>query len=132
MPRCYSLGYRHERVAFTTHYQVFVGPGTALEWYKLPDDPSNVLLVVEATNAVPWTKPDDLIYDPDKPLPALGGLFRKPTYLACYEIGRRDGFNACFGDGTVRFLYYDDTDERTIRGFISRSGGEGTGEGKIP
>jgi hypothetical protein len=80
-----------------------------------------VLVVVEATNAVPWTKPDDLIYDPDKPLPALGGLFRKPTYLACYEIGRRGGFNACFGDGTVRFLY-EDTDERTLRGFISRSG----------
>ena len=98
-----------------TYYQVFVGPGTAFE----QDDPSDIFLVVEAANPVPWTKPADLVYAPDQPLPALGGLFQKPIHLWCYEIGRSDGFNACFADGTVRFMR-SDIDERALRGFITR------------
>jgi hypothetical protein len=30
------------------------------------------MLAAEATEAVPWTKPDELLYDPAKPVPALG------------------------------------------------------------
>jgi hypothetical protein len=112
MPKCYSL----DDVPGMTHYQIFVGPGTAFE----RDDVSEMLLVVEATNPVPWTKPADLVYDPDQPLPALGGLFRKPSHLWCYQIGSRDGFNACFADGTVRFIRRD-MDERTLRDFIAKS-----------
>lgn len=70
-----------------------------------------------AAHAVPWTEPADLVYAPDKPLPELGGLFQKPIHLWCYEIARRDGFNACFGDGNVRFIR-NDADERTLRCLI--------------
>ena len=50
----------------------------------------------------------------------MGGLFQKPIHLWCYEIGRSDGFNACFADGNVRFIR-SDIDERVLRGFITQS-----------
>ncbi len=116
IPKYYTPGMSRNDIAGMTHYQAVVGPGTAFERNELSD----LLLVVEVAHPVPWTKPVDLVYAPDKPLPRLGGLFQKPIHLWCYEIGRRDGFNACFGDGTVRFIR-SDTDERTLRGFIARS-----------
>ena len=111
-----------------THYQVFVGPGTAFEKDGLtfdgfPDGLANTILVVETHEAVPWTKPADLSYGSDKPLPALGGLYSKPYHFLCYEVGRTPGFNACFADGTTRFLS-GKTDEKTIRSLITRNGGE--------
>jgi len=35
------------------------------------DGLSNTFLIVEAGEAVPWTKPADLPYDPDKPFPQV-------------------------------------------------------------
>jgi hypothetical protein len=67
-------------------------------------------MIVEAGTSVPWTKPEDLPYDPGKPLPSLGGLFK-------------DGFSATLFDGSVRFLTRD-IDEETIRALITRNGGE--------
>jgi prepilin-type processing-associated H-X9-DG protein len=112
-----------------THYQALVGPGTAFErpGLKLPDDfpdgPANTLLVVEAAEAVPWSKPADLVYDLGRPLPALGGLFTKSVRLLGYRVGWKSGFNAAFADGSVR-LIASDTDERTLRALITRNGGE--------
>jgi hypothetical protein len=67
-------------------------------------------LIVEASGAVPWTKPDELLYDPGKSLPKLGGRFK-------------EGFLAGFADGLVRLLPYQ-TDEQIIRALITRNGGE--------
>jgi hypothetical protein len=53
-------------------------------------------------------------------LPSLGGVFRKPAHFLCYEVWRKPGFNACFGDGTTRFVT-SDTDEKTIRRLVTRS-----------
>jgi hypothetical protein len=99
-----------------TFYQVVVGPGTAFEkprGHKLAeftDGPSETLLVVEAANAVPWTKPEDLDYDPTLPLPAFGTHFKA-------------GFNALFADGSIRCLPRD-TPPATLRAIITRNGGE--------
>jgi hypothetical protein len=99
-----------------TCYRVFVGNGAAFEKDRalgeedFPKGTSTTILIVEAGEAVPWTKPDELLYDPDKPLPALGGHFR-------------DGFYAAFADGTVKFIPKT-TDEKTIRGMIVRAGGK--------
>jgi hypothetical protein len=68
-------------------------------------DPANTLLVVEAAEAVPWTMPEALPYDPDKPLPSLGGTIE-------------GGFFAVFADGSVRFIGHD-ADEQTIRAYIT-------------
>ena len=56
-----------------------VGKGAAFEgaikitYASLKDGASITLLVAEAAQAVPWTKPEDLAYDPDKDLPNVGG-----------------------------------------------------------
>lgn len=119
IPKYYMLPMGRKDIPGMTYYQAFVGPGTAFE----QNDPSDMFLVVEAATPVPWTKPADLVYVPSKPLPALGGLFQQPIHLWCYEIGGRDGFNACFVDGSVRFIR-SDTDERTLRHHISCNDGE--------
>lgn len=63
------------------------------------------VLVAEAGEAVPWTKPADLAYSPDLPLPPLGALFR-------------DGFHAVTLAGHVEFLD-SRRDERKIRSGIA-------------
>ena len=126
-PRCYRPllgGYDNPGL---THYQVFVGPGTAFEGVgHTPNDfidPASTILVAEGAVPVPWAKPVDLIYATDQPLPLLGGLYSQPVHFVCFEIYRKTGFNACFADGTTRYLS-SSTDERTIRAHIVYKIGE--------
>ncbi len=123
MPRVYRhvsaprtpVGYTHFRVFVTPSgsreppHAVFVSgqPGPSLN--SIPDGTSNTILVVEAAEAVPWTKPDELEYDRDKPLPKLGGVFR-------------EGFHTAMADGSVRFLPYD-LEESDIRNLITADDG---------
>ncbi len=98
-----------------TIYQVFVGPGTLFDdegvsLQKVTDGTSNTLMVVESKNPVPWTKPDDLPYDPKGPRPAIGS--KHPG-----------GFNALFADGAVRFIN-DSISDQTLKDLITRAGGE--------
>ena len=55
----------HPQAAFTKGVPTRI-PGS------IPDGTANTILVVEAAEAVPWTKPEDLEYDPNGPLPKLG------------------------------------------------------------
>ena len=64
-------------------------------------------MVVEADEAVPWTKPDELPYAPDKPLPALGG-------------GPRGSFVAQMADASVLFIPAK-FDEVLLRRAITRN-----------
>jgi hypothetical protein len=128
-PWCYvpALGANKDGPGLTRH-QVLVGPGRAFEregltWDDFPDGLANTLLVVEAGEPVPWTKPADLAYHPGEPLPPLGGVFEKPVHFLCYELWRKPGFVGCFADGTTRFIS-SKNDERTIRSLITRNGGE--------
>jgi hypothetical protein len=111
-----------------TRYQVIIGPRTAFEkdgltWDDFADGRANTLLVVEAGEPVPWSKPVDLTYDPSKPLPPLGAGFTRPVHFLCYEVWRKPGFVACFADGSGCFIPAS-TDEKTVRGFMTRNGGE--------
>lgn len=99
----------------TTFYQVFVGKGTAFEGpeglridSEFPDGTGDTFLVVEAGAAVPWTKPEELPYAADQPVPQLGGLFK-------------GSFRAALVDGSVRSLKLN-TSEATIRAAITRNG----------
>src|SRR5262249_51620003 len=63
----------------TTRYPVFGGGGAPVQRHNMvglpgsvPDGTANTILVAETTDAVPWTKPDEVEYDPGRPLPALG------------------------------------------------------------
>ena len=81
-------------------------PGTPL-WeppMHLVVSPADRFLVVDAGEPVPWTKPADIPYAPDKPLPSLDG-----------PLGA--GFNALFVDGHVTFIDRD-TPEATLRRHI--------------
>lgn len=111
-----------------TRYQLFVGPGTAFErdgltLEDIPDGLAETILVVEAGEPVPWSKPVDLVYSPDDALPPLGGVFSKPIKWLDYEIKRKPGFVAAFADGSTRFIGHD-VDEKVIRSLITRNGGE--------
>jgi hypothetical protein len=116
MPAAYAPVIGKHKGKYVTHYQVLVGGGAMFEEMKkiaeadIQDGPANTIMIVEAEEAVPWTKPDDLVYDSKKPLPKFGGLFK-------------DGFHAAFADGTVRFIKKD-TDEKLLRALITRAGGE--------
>ena len=72
---------------FTTTYRVFTGPGALFEkgkdtgFAEVTDGTSNTFMVVEAKEAVPWTKPDaELEFDPA----AVASLYgtRLPTTAA--------------------------------------------------
>jgi hypothetical protein len=74
----------------TTNYLVFVGKGTAFQGPKGvdlrgSDHREQTLLIVEASQAIPWTKPEDLPYLPDNPLPPLGPSLKEGAYAALLD-----------------------------------------------
>jgi hypothetical protein len=106
---------------YHTVYHVFVGEGAAFEGREgvripkdFPDGTGNTFLVVEAGEPVPWTKPEDIPYDPDGLLPDLRCLFK-------------DGFRAGMADGSMRWVRKG-TSEANLRAAITRNGGETLGD----
>ncbi len=96
-------------------YYVLNGPGTIFDdkdgtkVAEIRDGTAFTLLVVEAQRDIPWTKPEDIPYAPNKPLPELGGF-------------NPEGFHAAMADGSVRF--WEGIDAKTLRAMISKAGGE--------
>src|SRR5262245_32263376 len=87
---------------FHTICHIFVGKGTPFEEGKalrlkddFPDGLSNTLLVIEAGKPVPWTKPENLEYDPDKPLPELTAIFHEGI-----RVRMADAIGRWIGKGT--------------------------------
>ena len=73
------------------------------------DGTSNTLAVVEAKRDIPWTRPDDILFDPAKEVPSFGGYFK-------------EGFNVAFCDGSVRFLS-NKTDPAVLKALITPQDG---------
>jgi hypothetical protein len=100
----------------TTFYQVLTGPDTVfagnqrMKLEAITDGLSRTILVVEAVEDVPWTKPADVAYDAKKPLPNFG----------------QTGFNTLWGDGAVRLLRQG-FNEQMLRAAITPRGGETPG-----
>jgi hypothetical protein len=119
MPKVYAPPVRGKtKEPGLTFYQVFVGKDTpfndkvrATIPHSFQDGTSDTFLIVEAGEPVPWTKPQDLPYDPAKPLPKLGGLFS--TH-----------FNFALADGTARSFPIRIPNEPMIRTLITPAGGE--------
>src|SRR6185295_178482 len=92
---------------------VFTGKDMLFDGKARPKFPDSIkdgfaqtFLVVEAAEAVPWTKPIDLDYAADRPLPRLG---------------LEDGFFASLADGSTRFVGKM-VSEQTIRAAITPNG----------
>jgi hypothetical protein len=125
MPKVYAVPGVKTREPHTTYYQAFVGPGAGFELRpaavppfrarglrvtEFTDGTSNTFLLAEAREALPWTKPADLKFELDGPLPKLGGPFAP-------------GFHVAFADGVVHYLPRPATDD-VLRAYITRSFGD--------
>ncbi len=118
MPRVYALPpqFATKAKANETHYQAFVGKGAAFDLLKGPrltefqDGTSNTLMVATAATPVPWTKPDDIAFDPAADMTAKLGYFP-------------DVAHAARGDGSVTALPKS-IGRKTLAALITRSGGE--------
>jgi hypothetical protein len=101
-----------------THYRAFVGPGTAFDptlnrgtrVADFTDGLTNTILVVEAADPIEWTRPDDLPFTANGPLPHLG-------------VGSPSNFTVLLADSSTRVLSVD-ISPQTLRAAITRSGGE--------
>jgi Protein of unknown function (DUF1559) len=126
-PRCFGTSVVEDPPGFT-RFQVFVGRGTAFDRDGLTLDDfangtSRTFLVAEGSEPVPWSKPADLMYDPDGPLPALGGQCSRPVrrFLG-FTVAKKPVFHVAFADGSCRSFRID-TDERILRALITRTEG---------
>lgn len=96
-------------------YFVFSGPATVLnaehtvQLRNITDGTSNTLTFVEAKRAIPWTKPEDIAYAADSPLPKLDRWTSELHAAMC--------------DGSVHALA-DDIAEERLRALITKAGGE--------
>ncbi len=99
-----------------TAYFLFTGDSTiggtegGAQVTQTTDGTSNTILAVEAKRDVPWTKPEDIPFDPKGPLPELGGL--TPDVIV-----------ALFADGSVRYLK-PSTRPETLKALITRNNNE--------
>jgi hypothetical protein len=117
-PLIYAPPARREHKIPPTHtyIHVFTGRNTPFESREghsigdIKDGTANTLLIIEGGKPVPWTKPEDLAYAADQPLPDLDGPF--PDII---RIG--------FADASVHFIprKYNET---AFRAAITRNGGE--------
>ena len=126
MPLLYSVPSGVAADPGKTFYRGFGGPHTLFDpaekkgvaIQSVTDGTSNTIGVVEAKEAVPWTKPDgeipfDAMAKPEEAAALLG-------QLGGHFAG---GFNALFLDGSVRFLKTS-INPIVLRALITRDGGE--------
>jgi len=113
-----------------TRVQALVGPGTAFDddafpitlKGSFPDGLDSTILLVEATRAVPWTKPEDVPYDRDGPFPQLGAEYNQAASL--FGPKRIRAFHVVMVDGTRLFLQVP-VDEVRLRACFLRNDGKG-------
>lgn len=79
MPKVFAAPEGGKEEKQGTYYQVFVGQDTVFEegkdipYQDITDGTVSTILIIEGGKPVPWTKPEDLPFSPDKPLAELGG-----------------------------------------------------------
>lgn len=120
MPRVFADPQAPESKATETHYQALVGKGAAFDLIRgakfqdFTDGLSNTVWVATAAAAVPWTKPDDIAFDPQ------ADMTRKLRFHGgVCPVG--------FADGSVRALSRS-ISPKTLAAAITRAGGEVFGD----
>ncbi|HLW67091.1 MAG TPA: DUF1559 domain-containing protein [Gemmataceae bacterium] len=123
MPRIYAHTWVTDGTS-NTHYRVFVRGGAMFEYGKktrfaaqkpdeigISDGASNTIEIVEAAQAVPWTKPEELDFNPNGVLPALG-------------VPGKNMVNIAMADGSVRAHDLKNLNPVTLKAAITANGGE--------
>jgi hypothetical protein len=77
---------------------------------QMTDGTSNIVAMVEAKRDIPWTKPEDIPYDPTGKLPQFGGYFK-------------EGFGLNFGDSHCQFVF-EPIKDAALRALISPAAGD--------
>lgn len=117
MPKVFESPRAKTRKGYTV-YQGFSGFGVIGSRYNIggiPDGTANTIWCAEVTAAVPWTKPVDLPFDPQKDVPKFGKAFgEKPLAALC--------------DGSVRYIDLKKISEKTLKNAITPDEGEVLGE----
>jgi hypothetical protein len=112
--------YRHpadDERSTNASYFVITGPGTVFPngqgtaLADIKDGVSVTLLVVEAKRDIPWTKPEDIPYAADQPVPELGGWI--PNFP-----------NVAYCDGRALPMKMDGVGESMLRAMITKAGSE--------
>jgi hypothetical protein len=78
---------------------------------QIPDGVSNTILVMDAGDAVEWTKPDDIDFGPGRPPPNLGGAYPNVPFVM-----------VLMADGTVHQMVRQVPDD-TLRKLSDRKDG---------
>jgi hypothetical protein len=116
MPKTFERPGRSTERPGWTYYQAFVGPNAIFDpqmptrFSSIVDGTSNTLMLAEAAEAVPWTKPEDLTFGPARSMPRLGDP-------------NRQRFNVVFGDGAVK-SFGKNPDPAVLRLLIDRQDGQ--------
>jgi hypothetical protein len=121
MPLVYRVPSEGLQASDTTHYKVFVGNGAAFDKTRgysiqdFTDGMSNTILIIEApAMPVPWTMPDDIDFNPNKPMKGLLGI---PASGGC---------SVALADGSLR-LVKPQVSENTLKAAITRNGRDALG-----
>jgi len=130
MPRQFRMPMEEDGSGLT-HWQGFAGPGTAFEpgatlqfGRDFPDGTGNTIFFVEASQRVPWSKPADIAYGPNIPLPDLGNShLQRGQWPFHNSFVQTRGFVACMADASVRYIGADISEE-TLRALIVRNDGK--------
>ena len=118
IPSVYRCPSRGRVESFTTNYRVFAGDGALFEKGReigvadVTDGTAATIMAVESSESVPWTKPDDLPFDPAA-APTLRGA----------GSPHPGGFHAAMASSAVRFLK-NTIDPGVFRALITRAAGE--------
>jgi hypothetical protein len=114
MPKVFEAVLPQPASPGNTYLQLVTGPGTLYPSPSaapkligsIPDGTSNTVIIVEAAEAVPWTKPADYTIDVSNirqgAVPKLGAF-------------SADGFFVAMGDGSTRFVDRRRVSDKSIR-----------------
>jgi beta-lactamase regulating signal transducer with metallopeptidase domain len=109
--------FRHpndDRKSTNSSYFVITGTGSMFDGKEgtrlrdVVDGMSKTLMVVEAKRDIPWTKPEDIPFADDKPLPKLGGWGN-----GTFAISRADGSS---------MVLLDSIDAELLKSLITKNG----------
>jgi hypothetical protein len=120
MPKLYAPLRGSTPQPHSTYYQVFTGPKTPFNGSTPPripatftDGTSNTFMIVEGAEAVPWTKPADVVMREGSPVPPLGATW-----------GGGNNFCVSMADGSVRIVDRRRVSDQTLRLLIDPNDGQ--------